>query len=231
MSVPICASCTSCHQLWQFSWDIVTDHGKLIVSLVVVGIFFRLNFPVSQFRRASRVSELIFIVDAHCTMYSRFRYMLYETGGKITAAIQFFIFFSSTIFVRFIVGFFFLLDFFIAWSHWIPCHAFLVFIWASKQTVIAKCALSHFCNILKFNWLLFCIGFKLRAQQLFKQIFLAFIVVHPLCMRWIKRDTDDCSVMVNRLFENYQLALYDLSANFLIPYASTDKDVINMFFF
>lgn len=28
-----------CHQLWQFSWDIVTDHGKLIVSALVVCFF------------------------------------------------------------------------------------------------------------------------------------------------------------------------------------------------
>lgn len=113
MSVPICASCTSCHQLWQFSWDIGTDHGKLIASLVVGrSFFFRLNFPVSWFRRASWVSKPIFIGYSRCTMHSRFRcvwlYVLYELAAKspprdtILYFSLFCRFFLFTIFVRFI---------------------------------------------------------------------------------------------------------------------------------
>lgn len=148
--------------------------------------FFRLNFPVSQFRRASRVSELIFIVDAHCTMYSRFRYMYIipnwrQNHRSDTILCCFFFVHNFCSFYRWI---FFSLDFLLH-DH-IGFHAMHFqssFGQASKQSLQCALQLSHFCNILKFNWLLFCIGFKLRSQQLFKPIFLAFIVVHPLCMR------------------------------------------------
>lgn len=169
MSVPICASCTSCHQLWQFSWDIGTDHGKLIASLVVGrSFFFRLNFPVSWFRRASWVSKPIFIGYSRCTMHSRFRcvwlYVLYELAAKSPPrdTILYFYLFCRFFFVHNFCSFYrYLLSIFIAWSHWIPCkYFFILFIWASSHFICSARALaiavvSFLCDILKFNWLLF----------------------------------------------------------------------------
>lgn len=76
---------TSCHRLWQFSWDIVTDHGKLIILCWFFVLIFCWFYSVAY--------AVVTIVESHfdcvCTVHNAFCIMRLAAKSRSIVFIAF----------------------------------------------------------------------------------------------------------------------------------------------